>query len=70
MLLEQVLEEVERAVPVERLARPAVECASDVVEVFLGVHGQVGALGQELALAKPLVFSQVPRCQGLCGSQK
>ena len=49
MLFEQALEEAERAVPAERLARPAIERASDIVEVFLGVHGQVGALGQELA---------------------
>lgn len=41
MVLEQVLAEVERTVPVERLVRPAVEGTDDVVEVFLGVHRQV-----------------------------
>jgi len=35
--------------PAEGLSEPTVELQGDGVEVVLGVHGQVGALGEVLA---------------------
>jgi hypothetical protein len=47
----------------------AVELGGDELEVFGGVHGEAGALGEDCR-SSPLVFSLLPFCQGLCGSQK
>ena len=58
-----------RGDPAERLAWPGVEFGGDLEQPLGRVHGQVGALGEVLA-QEPLVFSLLPRCQGLCGSQK
>jgi hypothetical protein len=52
--------------PFECLARPVVEGGGDCVELVLVVAGQVGKYWR----SSPFVFSSVPRCQGLCGSQK
>ena len=43
---------------------------SDLIQLLLAVYRRSGyALGRELRI-KPLMFSLLPRCQGLCGSRK
>jgi len=54
---------------VEALARPLVQFCGDSVEVRLVPLPQVGRLRKVLT-SSLLVFSFVPRCQGLCGSAK
>ena len=46
-----------------------IEAQRYLVEIGLRITGQVGFLGK-YCRSSPLVFSLVPRCQGLCGSQK
>jgi hypothetical protein len=46
----------------------ASELGGDVVEVTLRERPEVGAAGE--VLAQQTVFSLLPRCQGLWGSQK
>ena len=45
---DELVESLCWSVPAERLAGPSVEELRDLVKVVLGVHRQVGALGQEL----------------------
>ena len=63
------LESTSWSFKVQSLARSLIEAQGYFVEVGLGVAGQVGFLGK-YCRNRPLVFSLVPRCQGLCGSQK
>jgi len=58
------------------LARSCGEAERDLVELVLAIDRQVRALGQVLA-QEPVgpkkgmvMFSLLPRCQGLCGSAK
>ena len=46
---QQLVHLLSRCLPAERLSWAAVELCGDVVEVGLGVDGEVGALGQVLA---------------------
>ena len=64
-----VVEDFGEGAPAEGLAGSAVERGGDGLDVLGGPAGQVGALGEVLA-QQALVFSFVPRCQGLCGSAK
>jgi len=54
---------------VECLPGAGVEFVGDGVQVRLGVAGAVVSLGKYWR-SRPLVFSLLPRGQGLCGSQK
>jgi len=53
-------EDLQRRLPRVNLAGARVEAVGDGVKVPLGRYWRIS----------PCVFSQVPRCQGLCGSQK
>ena len=55
--------------PAEGLSWPGVQLGSDGCEVVVVPAGEVGAF-REYWRRSPLVFSFVPRCQGLCGSVK
>ena len=59
--------------PAEGLSRSGVERHGDGLQVGRAVLAEVGALWEVLtqqAASTLTVFSLVPRCQGLCGSQK
>lgn len=51
-------EDLQRRVPVQRGARSRVEVVSNLVEVLLRVDGQIGALGQVLAQQAVGVFAR------------
>lgn len=55
--------------PAEGLAGPAVEGDGDRFDGVRVPAGEVGAF-REVLPQQPVVFSFVPRCQGLCGSAK
>ena len=56
--------------PAEGLARSGVECGGDGVEVGAGQCRERSVPFGKYWRSRPLVFSFVPRCHGLCGSQK
>ena len=58
---------MEIASPTSREA--AVHQVGNRLERILVIDAQICPLGQELAQYQ-LMFSQLPHCQGLCGSQK
>lgn len=61
-----------RAFKPEALTRPNVHLIRNSVQFFLAVLRQVRTLGQVLAnqTVDVLVAAALPRCHGLCGSQK
>ena len=66
---EQVADLLDGFAVAEAFSGPVVEFGGDLVQLGFAVHGQVAAL-RKYWRSRPLVFSFVPRCQGLCGSQK
>lgn len=54
---ENLSEDLQRGVPVEGFAWPAVEAVGDGVEVILRVDGQIRALGQVLAQQSVGIFA-------------
>ena len=65
----ELIQRLGRCSPVQRFSRTSVERQSDSVQVNRAVQAQVRAFGK-YCLSSPFVFSFVPRCQGLRGSQK
>ena len=59
----------DRTFEVEAFARSGVQLIGDRIQLFLAVDRQVRTFGQ-IRRIRPLMFSLLPRCQGLCGSQK
>ena len=66
---EQLAVDGQRRSYAQGLARPAIDFVCNRVELLLAVAREIGALKQVLA-HRPFVFSLLPRCHGLCGSQK
>ena len=66
---DQLLHGLARALRARRLAWPVIHLVGDEVQVLGAVHAQVGPLGK-YCRSNPSVFSLVPRCQGLEGSEK
>ena len=72
-----LLRGVHEKLPVDRqersysqpLVRAVVVFVGDGVQLFLAVVRQIGAFGQYWR-TRPFLFSLLPRCHGLCGSQK
>ncbi|ESZ35779.1 hypothetical protein X731_30600 [Mesorhizobium sp. L2C054A000] len=58
-----------RRFEVQGFSGALIETQSDGVELVLRDLGKLVALGK-YCLSRPLVFSLLPRCQGLRGSQK
>ena len=55
--------------PFQRLSRSPIQRASDGLQLIDIVQSRSVPLGKYWR-SRPLVFSFVPRCHGLCGSQK
>ena len=53
----------------QRLAWAGVQFPGNRIQFFLSEATQVATLGR-YCRNRPLVFSLMPRCQGLCGSAK
>ena len=68
-ILHDLSHHLDGAFEVEALARSHVQLQRNGVQLLLAVYRQVCAFGQVLA-DQAIEFSLLPRCQGLCGSQK
>jgi hypothetical protein len=58
------------SIKVQSFSRALVELPSHLIEVGLGVDGQVGLLRGVLSQQTVGVLVGAARCQGFCGSQK
>ena len=67
--LHHLVHNLDRTLEVEALTGAHVQLQCDGIQFLLAMHRQVRAFGQVLA-DQAIEFSLLPRCQGLCGSQK
>ena len=63
-------EQLRGTLEAQRLAWSGVQCPGNCVQILLREAAQVAAPLGRYCRNRPLVFSLMPRCQGLCGSAK